>query len=149
VPDGTVDLTEERAVRRHEHQQMRAGLELFPDAAQGADVVGYVLEDVEADRGVERPADLRAGESRGVELFDPHALVSGEAPTQLRRIARVRLDRDDAFGAAREDLREGTEARAYVEYSRAEERSRAREQPRVVALRLADPAKGFVLGRCR
>jgi len=149
VPDGAVDLTEERLVRGHEHQQMRAGVELLPDAAQGADVVGYVLQDVEADRGVERPADVRACELRRVELLDRHALVSREALTQLRRIARVRLEREDALGRACKDRCEGAEARPDVEYPRAEERLGAREQPCVVALGLADPAKGFVLGRSR
>jgi len=134
VVDCAVDCAVERRMRGHEHHELPAGLQPRVHVAQRADVVADVLEHVEAERRVELALDVR---NRAVH--DGDALVPGEAFAELRRLLRVRLDRDDLLRRFRKQRGERPNPRADVEHARPEVGPRTREEPGVVALRGLHP----------
>ncbi len=140
VLDGPVDRAVQEGVRGNEQEQCSARREQVVEPGQRAAVVPNVLEDVEADDGVERPGDVL---DRPPD--DGHVLAPLEPPAQDREHLWIGLDRDD-LTPARGEVGEGSDSRPRVENAPAEIGAAPLEQPGVVGARALHAAERLALG---
>ena len=146
VTQRLVEASVGRLHRRDEDQDVAAGrCGNLGKAAQRCLIVFNVLEDIDAEDGVEALADQR----RAVALLEMTVvqrecrMVADRLP-QVSDRGTVRLDADDAVGHLHQCPCRGTDARADLEHARADVRTKKGKHMALVAPCL--PHRGEIVG---